>query len=103
MAYEGMQVDDCLRWCREVEAWILVAPSKGLSAEHLKELRRRAVQWKMMGHSDRMCYGEKWWQSGERKPVKLKQSIQIWLVSVYWHSDLVSSSDRQNMLAHTCT
>jgi len=32
-----------------------------------------------MDHSDRVSYGAKWWQSGERKSVKLKQSIQIWV------------------------
>ena len=62
--------------------WILVAASKDLSREHIKELHAPATLWERMDHpasDDRVGYGSKWWQTGERKPVKLMQSIQIWV------------------------
>jgi hypothetical protein len=37
------------------------------------------VQWETMDHTYRVCYGAKWLQSGERKLVKLKQNVQIWV------------------------
>ena len=37
------------------------------------------MQLETMDHTDRVCYGAKWWQSGERKLIKLKQNVQIWV------------------------
>ena len=79
MAYEGVALEECLSRAEGAEAWALVVASKDLSKDHLRTLRGMAKLFAVLDQSHRVGYGVKWWQSGERKLVKLKQSIQLWV------------------------
>ena len=72
-------MDECLRLAKGSEGWAMIVASQDLLREHLRELRGVAKRVDTLDHTDRVGYGLNWWQSGERKLVRLKRSVQIWV------------------------